>query len=257
MRRELMYRTVGHRTVQGWILPEMMTLVSALSRRQRDDGIAGHVVEIGVHHGRFCIALDLLRGPDEKTLAIDLFDDQELNPDHSGRGDRDVFIANMKRHAGPQDGLIVHSGDSMLLTGGRVRDLLGGASRLFSVDGGHTSEIVQRDMQTAAEALVSGGIVIADDVFNERWPGVAEGTHRYLDQPESLTPFGVGYNKLLLTTSREHAVAYRDVMKRVAERRAWGHRVVRFHGHDVAVIHGLPLRRRPKRMAKQLLGVGP
>ena len=62
----------------------------------------------------------------------------------------------------------------------KLRELAGGAIRFFSVDGGHTDEIVFSDMKLAEATLADGGIVIADDVFNEQWPGVAVGTLRYL-----------------------------------------------------------------------------
>ena len=52
--------------------------------------------------------------------------------------------------------------------------------RLFSIDGGHTAAITEKDLQTAAECLVDGGAVILDDVFNEAFPAVSEGLLSYL-----------------------------------------------------------------------------
>ena len=81
------------------------------------------------------------------------------------------------------------------LSGLDVVELAEGPVRLFSVDGGHTEEIVATDMRTAEQALVPGGIVVADDVFNAEWPGVSVGTLRYLDAGGTLVPFAIGFNK--------------------------------------------------------------
>ena len=92
-----------------------------------------------------------------------------------------------------------------------------------------TSEIVQHDMRTVQVSLVNGGVVIADDVFNESWPGVVEGTHRYLDEPSSLVPFAIGFNKVLLT-QREFADEYRRVIVRVADDKPFFHKESVMHG---------------------------
>jgi peptide chain release factor 2 len=53
--------------------------------------------EIGVHHGRLFIPMALARRPGERALAIDVFEDQHLNVDHSGKGDRARFEENVAR----------------------------------------------------------------------------------------------------------------------------------------------------------------
>jgi hypothetical protein len=88
----------------------------------------------------------------------------------------------------------------------------GGPIRLFSVDGGHTEEIVYSDMRLAEETLADGGIVIADDVFNQQWPGVAVGTLKYLDDGAKLVPFAIGFNKTLFTQP-EYADYYRAELR--------------------------------------------
>ena len=58
----------------------------------------------------------------------------------------------------------------------KLRNLARGGIRLFNVDGGHTEWIVFSDMSLAEATMAVGGIVIADDVFNQDWPGVSIGT---------------------------------------------------------------------------------
>jgi len=52
------------------------------------------------------------------------------------------------------------------------------------------------DMNLAEASLADGGVVMADDVFHQMWPGVAVGTLRYLQNGGSLAPFTIGFNKV-------------------------------------------------------------
>ena len=58
--------------------------------------LPGGVVEIGVYHGKFFIAMNgLITDPSVRSVAVDLFESQDLNIDSSGRGDADAFRANL------------------------------------------------------------------------------------------------------------------------------------------------------------------
>jgi hypothetical protein len=180
--------------VDGWLRTEAARTMVALDARQRELGVEGGVVEIGVHHGKLFILLYLLCRPPHKAVAIDLFGDQHLNVDHSGSGDLARFRRNLERHADSQR-LVLHQGNSMALTGDHLVRLAGGRPRFVSVDGGHTAEITAHDLATAEAAIVEGGIIVVDDVFNEQWPGVADGVHRYFQGRSDLVPFAIGANK--------------------------------------------------------------
>jgi hypothetical protein len=211
------YRLAGCRNVAGWLEPGALTVIKVLDSAQRAKHITGGVAEVGVHHGKLFIGLSLLQRHGEQSVAIDLFGDQELNIDKSGRGDLNHFRQNLQRWAS-LDTVAIHQGDSTKLTSAEVRALARGGIRLFSVDGGHTDEIVFSDMNLAEGALCAGGIVIADDVFNEWWPGVASGTLRYMQRGESLRPFAVGFNKVFFASS-DYADFYRDTLARYLDNR--------------------------------------
>lgn len=246
------YRSIGHRTVQGWLEPQTLDLLSTLSDAQRSAGVDGTVAEIGVHHGQLFIALQLLGGQ-ATAVAIDIFDDQALNVEESGRGDRRLFETNVRRW-GDWDRVVVEPSDSTTLTGHDVRALAGGPVRLFSVDGGHTEETVAADLRTAEQSLCPGGIVVVDDVFNHEWPGVAFGTFRYLDGPHldgpaALAPFAIGFNKVYLTDA-EHAGRYRQALRDAFGAR-WriDHKSSVFAQHDVEVFSPAPLT--PRRVLRR------
>jgi len=227
------YRQSGYEQVEGWLEPETLDVLRALADRQAQIGVDGSVVEIGVHHGRLFIGLQLAVPAGTPAVAIDVFGDQQSNIDSSGQGDLRKFEANVRRWS-DWSSVVVKEADSQTLKGADVVQLGGCPARLFSVDGGHTAEIVAIDLATAEEALAPGGIIVLDDVFNDEWPGVVVGTLDHLNRGSSLVPFCVGFNKTYLTTSGEHADQYRAVL-RDHYARAWRvrHKTTDFNGHPV------------------------
>jgi hypothetical protein len=242
------YRAIGRRRVQGWVETPTFDVLRALRDEQDRAGVEGAVAEIGVHHGKLFIALQLLAPPGTPAVAIDVFDDQNLNVDRSGRGDLQRFEATVRRW-GDWSSVVVVQADSTQLTGAEVRDFAGQPIRWFSVDGGHTEEIVRTDMRSAEDSLAAGGIVIADDVFNAEWPDVSVGTMRFLDGGGSLVPFAIGFNKTYFT-HKHHAATYRDAIRRdYAHRWRIAHQTKVFHGFEVEVLWPNPLT--PRRVVRR------
>ena len=192
--RVVEYLCRGRFYVDGWLRTEAAHIVVALTECQRSLGVAGGIAEIGVHHGKLFILLYLLGQAPEKAVAIDLFEEQHLNIDHSGSGDLAKFRRNLERHA-DSTRLVLHPGNSMDLTGAILTRLADGPLRFVSVDGGHTAEITAHDLATAEAAIADGGIVVVDDVFNEQWPGVGDGVRHYFERRPNLVPFAIGANK--------------------------------------------------------------
>jgi hypothetical protein len=202
----------GFEKVSGWLNSGAALATFLLSDWQVRAGITGHVAEIGVHHGKYFILLALLRQPSEMAVAIDVFGDQALNVDSSGLGDYDIFVANISRHVGGSQDVLVHQSDSLMLHG---RDLLapglpprlaesGQGFRIFSVDGCHTAKHTASDIAVAFDVLAPGGIVVVDDFYNAHWPGVQEGVHRLMAQRPDIAMFAYGNNKAFLTRAADH-----------------------------------------------------
>ena len=93
------YMAEGMPEVIGWFDYQALLVLRVLAAHQVVSGVAGGVAEIGVHHGKSFAALSLLNldvkedgtgstnGSTHTALAVDVFDDQLLNPDGSGEGD--------------------------------------------------------------------------------------------------------------------------------------------------------------------------
>jgi len=226
------YLRSGMRRVSGWLDARSAEVIATLGLHQSSAGIRGSVGEIGVHHGKLFILLDLLRYPGEKSFAVDLFDDQDENLDRSGRGDFKRFSENLERHSLGAHSVVVFKQNSMRL---EPEDVLKacGPVRFLSVDGGHTAECTLNDLLVADAVLGEGGIVVVDDYFNAMWPDVSVGVGRYAADPASrLRAFAISPNKLFLAQAQHHE-RYRAVLR---ERHARYYlKTGAMFGHDVDV----------------------
>lgn len=228
------YLRTGSRAVKGWLDPVDGRLIATLGAIQTDLEWSGATGEIGVHHGKLAILLYMLLNGGESGFCIDVFDQQNLNVDGSGRGDEARFRSNLKYFLGKEFEPVFLRGDSTRFAPRDIKDAVGSV-RLFSIDGGHTPEITASDLQLASESLAEHGVVVLDDFFNATFPGVAEGAARYLDAPRSrLTPFAIGLNKVFLSRG-QYAGFYRDEFCSRSARYVYKH--TEFYGAKVTVFH--------------------
>ena len=186
------YLERGSKRVSGWLNPFSASLIAALSDIQQAASISGSVGEIGVHHGRLFILMQTGAEDGVPSVAIDVFEDQDLNTGNSGNGDRAIFERNLGEWGSAAGPVHIIQRSSLLLT---PKEYLAAAppARLFSVDGGHTAECAENDMRFAEAVLHPAGIVIVDDIFNEFWPDVVVGVSAYCRDPSThLRPFAMG-----------------------------------------------------------------
>ena len=201
----------GHRRVDGWIMDGAITGLILLSFLQKINSVEGDVCEIGIHHGRSFLAMMATKSVATVGLAIDVFEDQQLNVDLSGKGDLDYFRRNVNRWSASVDRVQMHSADSLTLSCETILNLLEGRRvSMFSVDGGHTVSHVINDISLSAGVLGRMGLTIVDDFGNGDWPGVTEGVICYLgakmegpSEPQ-LVPLAYGDNKLYLCHTSDY-----------------------------------------------------
>jgi hypothetical protein len=201
-----------HARVPGWLDTYSARFISEIARIQAVHGLEGTVAEIGVHMGRLFILLRLLAAPYERALAIDVFQDQQLNIDGSGGGDERQFRANLERWASTLNVEIIR-GSSLNVTTSEVVSKVG-RCRLLSIDGGHTAQCTLNDLRLAEQVVADFGVAILDDYFNPSWPDVTTGAAQFFgDGHTTLRPFAITPNKIYLARQ-----AYHDLY--VAELRA-------------------------------------
>jgi len=145
-----------------------------------------------------------LRRDGERAFAVDVFDDQHLNPDRSGCGDLARFNHNLGLYA-DRAGVEIIKKDSTQLTRSDFYRGRKGAIRLFSVDGSHTSMHTFSDLTFASQLLSPDGIICLDDFYNPEWPGVQEGFYRFLAGSPDIAAFAYGNQKLYLCRTEAHS----------------------------------------------------
>jgi len=180
------------RDVEGWFFPIDAYLFAMIDEIQKEEGIAGDLFEIGVHHGKTAIFLAHMTSHDERVGVCDVFEQQELNRDRSGEGNREIFLRHLRAHAS-FDRVRVFA----KLSAGLTSEETTTRCRFFHIDGGHRPVDVRNDLETATRALLPDGVVAVDDVFNPSWPGVSEGFYQFIGDG-ALVPIVIGGNKVLL-----------------------------------------------------------
>lgn len=195
------YASGERKTIDGWLSRIDAEILSSILIAQKNSGLAGSVAEIGVHHGRsfVLLCLGLLEG--EKAYGVDIFDDQHLNNDGSGRGDRAILEGNLRRFGIAPEQVKIDPRSSELV---HPTDLISqvGPIRLFNVDGGHWSGIVVNDLILAEEVLADYGVIALDDFHRAEWPDVSAGYFKWFaDRKRPIVPFAIGFKQLYLCQS--------------------------------------------------------
>lgn len=195
--------------VEGWCSDCLFPVLYGIKTYQLKKSQRSGACEIGVHHGKLFFALAHLSNP-EKSVAIDLFEDQARNIDLSGSGNIKRFKSNATSSGIQLEQIEIIAGDSLDITAldaGKIIDIAGQKFGFFSVDGGHTVDHVLHDVALAENMTEQGGgVIIIDDFGNPDWPGVIEGATRHLVEKRGrFAPLAYIENKLILCGISVHA----------------------------------------------------
>jgi hypothetical protein len=181
--------------IEGWFSRDAALMFMAYNEVLAAHGVAGDVLEIGVHHGLSTVALAAMRRDGAQLVAVDLFDElQAKNVSGSGSGSRAHFERNMRAFFGDITFVRCIAAPSITLD---PADLGRGFS-FCHVDGGHSARETYDDLDLCSRILLPGGVVALDDYFNPAFPGVCEGAIKFwLANDGVLTPIAAGFNKVL------------------------------------------------------------
>jgi hypothetical protein len=224
------YRTNGFDAVEGWCDTKLFDTINLMD--QVDINKKGGCCEIGVHHGKLYILLNQVISKDETSYAVDVFDNQSLNIDNSGKGSLHAFknnLSNYDAQRGANTSIIIGDSTDPAL---KLEETIGlGSLRFMSIDGGHTTEHTLNDLHLANKLIANEGVVILDDVMHYHWLGVIEGVTKFLSTYPTLVPFAIGHNKLYLSKLSFHRF-YFDLFNNspLMVTRA------KFFGHDLVAI---------------------
>jgi hypothetical protein len=195
------YTAGESKTIEGWLYRIDAEILRTILTAQNVGGLTGSVAEIGVHHGRgfVLLCLGLLKG--DRAYCVDIFDDQHLNKDHSGRGNRAILENNLKRFGIAVEQVRIDPRSSALVQPSDVMSQVG-PIRLFSIDGGHWQDIVASDLALAEQVLAEYGVIALDDFHRAEWPEVSVGYFKWFaGRKRPIVPFAIGFKQLFLCQS--------------------------------------------------------
>jgi hypothetical protein len=230
------YIAHGHTSVQGWLFRIDAEIFRAVLAAQYEHTPGGAVAEIGVHHGKSFLPLCLSLRDQERAFCLDVFEDQHLNLDRSGLGDRRRLEQNLGAFDVPLDRVVIRKASSFDIDGADVLAAVGPV-RFFSVDGGHWQEIARNDMLIAEQCLAPHGVIALDDFHRPDWPGVSAGYFAWWHDGRTrpLVPFAIGRNKLFIchelwVSTYQRAVSDDPFLRRFIRKKA------EFQGQEVLVL---------------------
>lgn len=182
------------RNLPGWLGFADFEIIRRLLHCQ---GSSGGILEIGVHHGKSTVAMASCSGS-RRILAVDLFEDQHLNVDKSGRGALGKFIENLERFEISPGRVDIFEGPSETVEKGRVVDSIGPVS-FAHIDGGHHLSAVLNDIELVCATGADDCIIAIDDVFRAEWPEVSIGLFESGSLKDAgFVMFCYGFNKMYL-----------------------------------------------------------
>lgn len=224
------YLSSGFKEIHGWCPAETSNFCKMIDTYQYENNIEGSIAEIGVHHGLFFIMLNSMSRSGFKSWAIDVFENQELNIDNSGKGSEEKFLENLRKYDRYRGGNVnILRCDS---TTTDLSKLIDTPIRILSIDGGHTCEHTIADLKSSQKIIHPEGVVIVDDIVNHQWLGVIEGCIIFLQSRPTLVPFAISRKKLFmcnLTYLNNYSSLFRKSKFCVKSR-------VRFMGWDLVAI---------------------
>ena len=207
------YFSSERKQVRGFLTDGAAAVMIAVLKLQAEQGIFGHMAEIGTYHGKTFIGLALALRNEERLLGVDIFEERGSDFEPSLR-------ANYRAFGIPDEKIRLHRGPSTGLNIPQWQALVQGPARFIHVDGDHTRKAVYHDLTLAASSLVPGAVILVDDVFHPWFPDVTLGLLDFLSHEQDLSvvalidrqgPLINGGPKMLLSKRSDFA-RYRKIL---------------------------------------------
>ncbi len=158
------YIAEGYLKVRGMSSRFAAAIACATMRLQSENGISGHMAEIGTFEGRFFIALAHCLQPGERGFGIDHFE----WPDTAVI---DRFKASLAAFGPADDRAVVLKADSRKLAPDELLGhAAGGRGRFFHIDGEHTQDHLTKDLALALATTDPRGVICLDDMLHPGYP---------------------------------------------------------------------------------------
>lgn len=215
------YIADGYGRVKGMSSRFAAAIACATMRIQSENGISGHVAEIGTFEGRFFIALAHALMDGERGIGIDHFEWPDA-------GVIDRFRASLAAYGPKDDRAIVHKADSRTMTPDELLALAPGKRvRFFHVDGEHTQDHLSKDLALGYATLDPKGVLCLDDMLHPGYPTLALTVDAFLRAHPELRVFCVIDREDIVAAAKfmicraEHFAFYVEALTRAFPQFVW------------------------------------
>lgn len=172
------------RNLPGWLYQQAAAMIAFILDCQKNSGLRGNLMEIGVFHGRCATLLGLYGEPNETFVLCDIVYPEGIKEKiQNSTSAKCTFLEKQSFH--------INVGSDLPSQQERFR--------FVHLDGNHSGTDITHELRLADALLDPNGIICVDDFFNPLYPQITDAVLHYLRQnPYSLTMFLMGYGKAFL-----------------------------------------------------------
>jgi predicted O-methyltransferase YrrM len=181
---------IARNTSGGGLSPHSLGAWEVLLDAQKERGVTGSFLELGVWTGIGLAAMGMRAAMDEEIVGIDLYIQRDAVRDNYEACTGRPFA---KLRFLEQSSLAVRKS-------GALRP---GTFRWVHIDGEHSFDAVCSDLELAMDLIKDDGIIVVDDFFNIGSAGITEAVYFMLGRnPHRLRMFLAGMNKAYFAAPR-------------------------------------------------------
>jgi len=228
------YIAKGFQAAEGWLWENAVYTTELFMVAQRDLGVEGINLEIGVWKGKYLGAI-VATSPNREAYGVDVWIHNQMDQ-----------VARFLKDVSPTTQVTLWRANTFDYDAETLREAVENKSIAFaSIDGSHEAQPVERDLLNVSRLLRAGGVIAIDDFLNPLTLGVTEGVMTFLKGGVAIEPICWVANKLFVTTagwSELYQIRLRMWLEGGAARTMlgkesmdWAHHTTRLLGRPVLV----------------------
>jgi hypothetical protein len=178
--------------IEGWFYKHDAVMFKVILQGQQQ---RGDLYEVGVYRGKSLALMALLARPHDLVFGFDLYEPPASR----------VLTETLLSRASVKATLVATNSQTGPLPPTSV------PVRFLHIDAAHDYDSVRTDLSRWSTLVADDGVIAADDVFDQTFPGVAAAFHDWLRDTPEWVIFANGLNKSYLCR-RDHLQHYMNMI---------------------------------------------
>jgi hypothetical protein len=196
----------NYQYIAGWFDIKFLEELLKLNQIHEKKNIKGNLLEIGVYESKSFIPLSFLLKSNEQIIGIDLFSPiEDLNNgiclnslNRAEMNLKKIYRQNIK----DLNYKLIKENSKNLKSNhylGYVNNNLN--YRIIYIDGNHSYDYVQNDLEQSKNIIIKDGYIICDDYGLSEFPEVKKAVDDFLLENKNFKVNSFVYNKLVMTNN--------------------------------------------------------